>query len=350
MEGRNPIPDDQAEGLHPFTPRVMRAIIPENKMLPLMEKYGGLSDSVKHLRSFVDAMVVYSSDELVWCKFFSLLLKEEALDWFHSLQPGTIDSFAVLRQLFTQQYASSKTLGVTYTTLVRMRQGRDESLKVFMDRFNRTARQVKNVDQRLIVSVLTAALRLGPFCDYLHAEEPQSMDELQNRLASFIRIEEGRAHQRGREEIEPMVRAGRDRGAGQSFGRNDRRGGHRSRDQTKIQQYVHHTPLNAPRARVLEEALRVDLMAVVQIPTLVGADESKYCRYHQNRGHTTEDCVTLKDKLETLVQAGHLQRMIRWSYDCSIPSRESFGFYVDFARHRGLSGQMSSRSGDEKPK
>ncbi|XP_014523999.1 uncharacterized protein LOC106780252 [Vigna radiata var. radiata] len=52
-------------------------------------------------------------------------------------------------------------------------------------------------------------------------------------------------------------------------------------------------------------------MVVVQIPTPIGADENKYCRYHQNRGHTTEDCVTLKDKLETLVQAGHLQRFVQ---------------------------------------
>lgn len=43
----------------------------------------------------------------------------------------------------------------------------------------------------------------------------------------------------------------------------------------------------------------------------MGADESKFCRYHQNKGHTTEDCVTLKDKIESLVQAGHLQRFVQ---------------------------------------
>ncbi|XP_014511507.1 uncharacterized protein LOC106770197 [Vigna radiata var. radiata] len=197
----------------------MRAIIPENKMLPPLDKYGGLSDPIKHLRPFVDSMVVYSTDELVWCRVFSLSLKEEALDWFHSLPPATIDSFTTLRQMFSQQYASSKTPGITYTALVRMRQGRDESLKMFMDRFNRTARQVRNADQRLIVGALTAALRPGPFFYYLHAEEPQSMKELQDRLASFIRIEEGRAHQRGREEGESQARMNRERDVKQTVGR-----------------------------------------------------------------------------------------------------------------------------------
>ncbi|XP_014503340.1 uncharacterized protein LOC106763689 [Vigna radiata var. radiata] len=320
---RNHVLNDQAEGFHPFTPQVMRAIIPGNKMIPPLDKYGGSSDPVKHLRSFVDAMAVYSTDELVWCRVFALSLKEEALDWFHSLPPATIDSFTTLRQMFSQQYASSKTPRVTYTALVRMRQGMDEPFKMFMDRFNRTASQVRNADQRLIVGALTAALRPRPFCDYMHAEEPRSMDELQNRLASFIQIEEGRAQQRGREEGEPSVRMNRERGVRQTFGRAYRRVDHRRGDQTRAQQYAHHTPLNAPRVRVLEEALRADLMTVTQASSPPGADESKYCRYHQNRGHTTEDCVTLKDKLETLVQAGHLQRFVQ--------------------RHRGTSSSRAGR-------
>lgn len=69
-----------------------------------------------------------------------------------------------------------------------------------MDRFNQTARQVSNVDQRLIISTLTIALRPGPFVDYIYAEEPQTLAELQNRAASFIRIEEGCAFQKERTE------------------------------------------------------------------------------------------------------------------------------------------------------
>lgn len=49
------------------------------------------------------------------------------------------------------------------------------------------------------------------------------MEELHDRLASFIRVKEGRAHQRGREEGEPHARATRERGAKQTFGRGDRR-------------------------------------------------------------------------------------------------------------------------------
>jgi len=40
------------------------------------------------------------------------------------------------------------------------------------------------------------------------------------------------------------------------------------------------------------------------------ADQSKYCRYHRCHGHITGECAALKDKIEELIQAGHLQRYV----------------------------------------
>ena len=41
------------------------------------------------------------------------------------------------------------------------------------------------------------------------------------------------------------------------------------------------------------------------------ADMTKYCHYHRNHGHTTEECKALQDKIEELVRAGHFRRFIR---------------------------------------
>ncbi|XP_014521801.1 uncharacterized protein LOC106778353 [Vigna radiata var. radiata] len=46
-------------------------------------------------------------------------------------------------------------------------------------------------------------------------------------------------------------------------------------------------------------------------PTPPGAENSKHCLYHQNMGHDTEDCTTLKDRIEELIQVGHLKQYIR---------------------------------------
>ena len=55
---------------------------------------------------------------------------------------------------------------------------------------------------------------------------------------------------------------------------------------------------------------------------------TKYCRYHQNNGHTTEECKAFQDKIEELVRASHFRRFIRRDdhpprYDHRRPPRDS---------------------------
>ena len=48
-----------------------------------------------------------------------------------------------------------------------------------------------------------------------------------------------------------------------------------------------------------------------QSPTTPNADTGKHCQYHRNYGHTIEGCQALKDKIEELVQAGHLRKFVK---------------------------------------
>ena len=40
---------------------------------------------------------------------------------------------------------------------------------------------------------------------------------------------------------------------------------------------------------------------------------SLYCQYHQDQGHTTEECRNLWDHLEQLVQEGKLKELLHHS-------------------------------------
>jgi len=56
------------------------------------------------------------------------------------------------------------------------------------------------------------------------------------------------------------------------------------------------------RARILEEALNADLISTPRkMSSPPNLDTTEHCRYHPNYGHTTEDCHTLKDKIEELI-------------------------------------------------
>ena len=54
---------------------------------------------------------------------------------------------------------------------------------------------------------------------------------------------------------------------------------------------------------------------VFKRPDLLRGDRSKrnqnkYCRYHKDVGHTTEECIMLKDEIEKLIRRGYLQDYI----------------------------------------
>jgi len=94
--------------------------------------------------------------------------------------------------------------------------------------------------------------------------------------------------------------------------------------------YNRYTPLGSNRARILEEALNTDLIGTPQrVSTPPNADTTKHCRYHRNYGHTTDDCFTLKDKIEELIQAGHLRRFVKWEEGGFFSREEREGRYEE---------------------
>jgi len=76
--------------------------------------------------------------------------------------------------------------------------------------------------------------------------------------------------------------------------------------------FSRYTPLNTDRSKILQEALSTELIPPPQRAlSPENADRNKRCRYHKNTGHSTEECQALKDKIEELIQAGHLRHFMR---------------------------------------
>ncbi|RDY01722.1 hypothetical protein CR513_14914, partial [Mucuna pruriens] len=70
-----------------------------------------------------------------------------------------------------------------------------------------------------------------------------------------------------------------------------------------------HPPLNTNWAALFKEACSIDLITLSPAPKrrlAHGANKTKYCCYHQNYDHTTEEFLTLRDKIEELIHANAL--------------------------------------------
>ncbi|XP_017417141.1 uncharacterized protein LOC108327918 [Vigna angularis] len=293
--------------LLPFTEAIMQAHMPD-KPPPALDRYDGSADPDNHLRNFIDAMAFYTDNDPVICRAFSLSLKDEALEWFHTLPRNSVDCFATIETLFRKQYATNRRPEMTAAELVNTKQEKDEILKVFMQRYNEMARRVKDINHTFIISNLSSCLRLGYFAEQLYADPPASMEELQSTIAKFIRIEDLRNSRKKQQQDNPNHDVKKIAKRLINDYRSDRPPRKESGWTSKYDRYA---TLNAPRAKVLEEALHAELLTVRRRATPKNADNSKACRLHMNHGHDTEECNMVKDELERLIRAGYLQNYVK---------------------------------------
>ncbi|KAJ1415546.1 hypothetical protein SESBI_17976 [Sesbania bispinosa] len=100
------------------------------------------------------------------------------------------------------------------------------------------------------------------------------------------------------------------------------------------------TPLNTTRARILKEVYQSDLIRLPpQAEGPKGPDMSKWCDYHRAKGHDTENCWTLMNRIERLIKEGYLGRYVK--------KRRDRG---DKGRRRDEEGSGSKRRRDDRHK
>ncbi|WVY97056.1 hypothetical protein V8G54_029207 [Vigna mungo] len=300
--GRNNHPHEDSgppppSELLPFTEEIMQTAMPD-RPLPPIEKFDGTTDPENHLRNFIDSMAFYSNSDPVKCRAFSLSLKDEALEWYYTLPPNSVDNFHTVTTLFRRQFSASRKEGVSAAELVNLKQGRDEPLRTFMRRYSEMARRVKGVSHEFIISNLPNCLKPGFISESLYAELPNTMEELHEKMAKFIKMEDQRYYRKKNDA--PTA--------------DDRSRNHKPpRTEPKAllgPRYDRYTQLTAPRDKIFDKAHQSNLIAVRKKRTPKNADASKMCRFHDNQGHSTEGCQGLKDEIERLVRAGYLQEFV----------------------------------------
>ncbi|XP_017434434.1 uncharacterized protein LOC108341251 [Vigna angularis] len=301
-------PEPSSTLLLPFAQNIMDVQISEQFIAPQFKMYDGTTDPESHIKTFSNAMAFRTGNDAIWCRAFSLSLEDEALEWFNTLPPNSIENFAGLKQLFIRQFAVNSTQDLTVFELVTLKQGKEETLRALMDRYQKIVRRVKALSPELALHYILPALKPGPFKDSVYRWAPKTMEELRERATDEIRVEEMKlSYKKESQEL---------RGDKADGGKPDnsvgKPGGNKQKESRRGPHFQQYTPLNAPRENILREALSADLLPEpMKRPTPSGADGSKHCAYHKNMGHTTEECVTLKDKIEELIRVGKLKKYIR---------------------------------------
>ncbi|GKV16373.1 hypothetical protein SLEP1_g27025 [Rubroshorea leprosula] len=279
----------------------------EGFKIPHLETYDGSGDPDEHLHTYQAIMRIQNANDAMMCKVFPATLKTTARRWYHKLPRHSIDSYSQLAKLFSNKFASQREIKRTATELMQVHQKEGESLRDYMQRFNKATLDIDNVPDTICLSALLHGLKPGRFLDDLLENPPKSWNEVNDRSASFILSEDFQSSKRradDRHGKEPKQPENRDDKKKQKVG--EQRG--KPPSYPKYDSYI---PLSSSRSQILSQIQHWVKRPPPQTHDSSRADRSKYCDYHRVYGHNTEDCQSLKDELEFLARNGKLEGYVQ---------------------------------------
>jgi hypothetical protein len=138
----------------PFSGRVKAYTMPNKFKMPPVEKYNGGEDPKVHLEAFREHLILHGTLDEIACRDFPLTLTGVAKDWFTRLPLKSVNSFKELGLLFLAQFLATWKRKKNVTCLLTLRQGKEESLKDFILRFNKEKLEVDSLDEKTMLNAL----------------------------------------------------------------------------------------------------------------------------------------------------------------------------------------------------
>ncbi|WVY97203.1 hypothetical protein V8G54_029354 [Vigna mungo] len=170
-------------------------LVPFAQSIMDFKMYDGTTDPDAHVKSLTNVMSFRTGCDAIWCRAFSLSLEGEALEWFNALPNACITDFRGLEAMFKKQFAACISRDITVVDLMNLKHGKEEPLKAFMDRYQKTVRRVKGLTLELALQHIMPALRPGPFKESV-SDTAQDNGRVADQPNLRTEIEDGRERRR----------------------------------------------------------------------------------------------------------------------------------------------------------
>jgi hypothetical protein len=188
--------------------------------------------------------------------------------------------------------------------------GRSEPLQDYIERFNKEAVKVRGADETMKRYLITKGLREGTDVKKaVRLDRPRTLNEFLAIAKIYIAYEEelyADSLNKSRKE-EPAVESSK-----KPFHEKKKEGKAARESKRLNSHFTEYTPLAMSREKILAEIAVADLAeADINPPKGLsqerkGVDKTKYRRFHKFHGHTTDDCIHLKDAIELVIQRGRV--------------------------------------------
>ena len=140
----------------PFTAEVLHFPLPAKFRMPQVETFDGVRDPVDHLNTYKNQMELHGYQDPVRCRAFATTLKGPALAWFNRIPPSSISSFRELSIAFVSHFIGARTYRKPSYHLLTVKQGSQESLKSYVQRFNAESLKIDIPDEKFAITAFIA--------------------------------------------------------------------------------------------------------------------------------------------------------------------------------------------------
>ncbi|GJW68415.1 reverse transcriptase domain-containing protein [Tanacetum coccineum] len=204
----------------------------------------------------------------IWCKMFRQTLGGATRNWFDDLNPKSVDSFEELIQKFLEEFLQQKRYAKDPTEIHGIKRRQNKGLQAFMDRFKSESSHIKEVPSVLRIFAFMHGHGHPELAKKLNDKIPKTVDEIFERVRAFIRGE------------------------------------------VAVGKYTFTSLTKTPK-----EILAMESISFPEPPPLIGTPEkknlNKFCDYHGDRGHNTNDCYQLKKKIEEAMASRKLAHLVK---------------------------------------
>jgi hypothetical protein len=228
------------------------------------------------------------------------------------LPANSIGSFKELSTAFISQFVSGKMHEKSSASLMHVVQGKNENLRDYLKRFTKETLNITDLDNKVAMVALQHGTSNAFFKMSLAKHPPENMTELQQRASKYIKAEDSIEGNGGNNDNSKKRRAEQEYDVRDKYPRT-REDSESPPTNNQGPRFADYARLNTPRSQIL---LEIEDDKDFRWPKPLRGDPAKrnkdrYCRFHNDVGHDTDDCRQLKDEIEFLIRRGKLSHFTK---------------------------------------
>nr|GEW59035.1 reverse transcriptase domain-containing protein [Tanacetum cinerariifolium] len=238
-----------------------------------------------------------------WCHMFNSTLIGAARVWFDELPLESIDSYKDLKAAFLAYFMQQKKYVKDPVEIYNIKQKDGETIEDFMERFKVETGHMKGAPECMWISRFLHGVNNLELTKRLNEHVPNTVEEMMITTTAFIRGEttvtsKKKGHTSWRTQDQSKRQT--------SEKMFDFQG--QPREEKGSSRF---TPLTMTPKEILATKAGMFQPPPPMVTPVEKRSSNKFCDYHNNKGHSTDECMQLKKQIEELVQAGKLSHLIK---------------------------------------